>query len=249
MTSKPLCLAYNLTCAQQTEYSAAPPDRARVQTLVLSLLHRLFKQRGREHVALQVPELLGEVSPGKDKGQHLLGAKGLLGVPKKGQAEGEALDGLLPLQPAASAFFGVGLRLEPVSNLLNALQAAQSASAHRRWREWWEWLSGACSRPSCSHSYVQLSCSGRPQELRRPCTALQWWAAALINTRFGNRCHRLMCLPKGRPTYVGAADSHAPGRGRRAGCRAQRALGPWQAPCEPLACWVPDQAPGWDPQP
>ena len=76
-------------------------------------------------MALQVPELLCRVSPGKNEGQHLLGAEGLLGVPKKGQAEGEALDGLLPLQPAASAFFGVGLRLKPVSDLLNALQAAR----------------------------------------------------------------------------------------------------------------------------
>lgn len=76
-------------------------------------------------MALQVPELLCRVSPGKNEGQHLLGAEGLLGVPKKGQAEGEALDSLLPLQPAASAFFGVGLRLKPVSDLLNALQAAR----------------------------------------------------------------------------------------------------------------------------
>ena len=73
-------------------------------------------------MVLQTPELLCEVYLDKDKGQHLLGAEGLLGVPKEGQAEGEALDGLLPLQPAAGAFFGVGLRLEPVANLLNALQ-------------------------------------------------------------------------------------------------------------------------------
>ena len=84
------------------------------------------------------------------EGQHLLGAKGLLAVPKKGQAEGEALDGLLPLKPAAGAFFGVGLRLEPVSDLLNALQAAQSASA-RLYKHAW-----ACS--ACLYL-------GRPDDL------------------------------------------------------------------------------------
>ena len=62
-------------------------------------------------------------------GRHPLGGKGLLGVPKKGQAEGEALDGLLPQQPAAAARLGVGLRLELVSDALDALQAALSASA------------------------------------------------------------------------------------------------------------------------
>ena len=57
-------------------------------------------------------------------GAHLLGAKGLPGLPEKRHAQRQPLNSLRALrEPSSSALLGIVLRLDGVSDARDALQA------------------------------------------------------------------------------------------------------------------------------